>query len=53
MIDFGPGLFNGWITMLVGTEVGIDEGDILDVDACELVLDGSRIALTPLELGVM
>ncbi|MBT3272949.1 MAG: hypothetical protein HN368_07335 [Spirochaetales bacterium] len=53
MIDFGPGLFNGWITMLVGRELGIDESDILDVDACELVLDGTRITLTPLELGVM
>jgi hypothetical protein len=53
MLDFGPALFNGWITRLVGKELGIDEEDILDADAAELVLDGNRIALTPLELGVM
>jgi hypothetical protein len=51
--DFGPALFRGWITSLVGREIGIDEEDILDIDACQLVVDGKRIGLTPLELGVM
>lgn len=53
MLDFGPVLFNGWITGLVGSELGIDKDDLLDVDACELVVDGNRVAITPLELGVM
>jgi hypothetical protein len=53
LLDFGPALFNGWITSLVGREIGIEEEDILDVEACALVIDGKQIGLTPLELGVM
>ena len=53
LCDIGPALFNGWITGLVGRELVIEEEDILDIDACELVIDGNRIGLTPLELGVM
>jgi hypothetical protein len=53
MLDFGPGLFNGWITRLVGVELAIDEQEVLDAEACELVVNGSRVGLTPLELGVM
>ena len=53
VLDFGPALFNGWITSLVSKELGIDRDDILDSAACELVLDGNRIGLTKLELGIM
>jgi hypothetical protein len=53
MLDFGPGLFSGWLTSLVGLELGIEEEDLLDEGARELVLDGQRIELTPLEFGVM
>jgi hypothetical protein len=52
VLDFGPGLFNGWLTSLVGLELGVEQEDILDVEARELVLDGQRIGLTPLEFGV-
>ncbi len=53
LLDFGPGLFNGWIARLVGIQLGAYEEDFVDVDACELVVGDSRVGLTPLELGVM
>ncbi len=53
MLDFGPELFSGWLTSLVGLELGVEQEDVLDVEARELVLDGQRIGLTPLEFGVM
>jgi hypothetical protein len=53
VLDFGPGLFNGWLTSLVGDELGIAEEDVLDEEACELLVDGERVGLTPLEFGVM
>jgi DNA-binding response OmpR family regulator len=37
----------------VRAELGVEERDILDRDARELVYDGNRIGLTPLEFGVM
>ena len=53
MLDFGPGLVDGWMAGHVRAELGLDQHEILDRDARELVLDGSRIGLTPLEFGVM
>jgi two-component system alkaline phosphatase synthesis response regulator PhoP len=53
MLDFGPELFSGWLTSLVGLELGVEREDVLDVEARELVLDGQRIGLTPLEFDVM
>lgn len=53
MLDFGPGLFSGWLTSLVGLELGVEQEALLDVGARELVLDGQRIGLTPLEFGVI
>jgi hypothetical protein len=53
MLDFGPDLFSGWLTSLVGLELGVEPEDVLDVGARELVVDGQRIGLTPLEFGVM
>jgi hypothetical protein len=53
MLDFGPGLFSGWLTSLVGLELGVEQEDVLDVGARELVLNGQRIGLTPLEFGVI
>ena len=29
VLDFGPALFNGWITKLVGLHLGVDEGDVV------------------------
>jgi hypothetical protein len=53
MLDFGPGLVNGWMAGHVRAELGLKEQEILDRDAHELILDGSRLGLTPLEFGVM
>jgi hypothetical protein len=53
MLDFGPGLMDGWMAGHVRAELGLDEQEVLDRNARELVFDGSRIGLTPLEFGVM
>ncbi len=53
VLDFGAGLFSGWLTRLVGDDLGVAEEEILDEDACELLVDGERVGLTPLEFGVM
>jgi hypothetical protein len=53
MLDFGPALVDGWLAGLVAAELGVEEGGILDIDARELVLNGQRAGLTPLEFGVI
>jgi hypothetical protein len=53
MLDFGPKLVDGWMADHVRAELGLDEQEILDRDARELVFNESRISLTPLEFGVM
>jgi len=53
LLDFGPGLFIGWLTSLVGDELGVEEKGVLDEEACELLVDGERVGLAPLEFGVM
>lgn len=53
VLDLGPASVDGWLAGLIGSELGVEEGGILDVDARELVLDDQRIGLTPLEFGVM
>jgi len=53
MIDFGPTSVDGWLAGLVAAELGVEEGGILDIDARELVLNGQRTGLTPLEFGVI
>ncbi len=53
MLDFGPGSVDGWICNLVAAELGVTEDQLLDASARELVLNGRRIPLTPLEFGVV
>jgi len=53
MLDFGPGLVNGWMAGHVRAELGVREEELLNYDARELILAGQRVALTPLEFGVM
>ena len=54
MLDFGPGSVDGWLARLAAAELGIDDAaGILDLEARELVLETGRVALTPLELGVI
>ena len=53
MLDFGPGSFDGWLSDLVGRELGLKNEEILDVAARELVNDEERVGLTVLEFGVL
>lgn len=52
LLDFGPGSVDGWICNLVAAELGIAEEQLLDSRTREIILDGERVALTPLEFGV-
>jgi hypothetical protein len=51
-LDFGPDSVDGWITGLVGAELGVGAGRLLDHDRKALVLDGEEVALTRLEYGL-
>ena len=58
VLDMGAGSVDGWLARLVGEEVdagaGAPDADaLLDEAAHEAVIDGERIALTPLEFGVL
>ncbi len=53
MLDFGPGSVDGWINGLLSEELGASDDQLLDHRAHELVLGDERIALTPLEYGVV
>ncbi len=52
VLDFGPDLILGWLDGHLRASVEMEE-DLLDYDARELVIDDRRIALTPLEFGVI
>jgi DNA-binding response OmpR family regulator len=53
-LDFGSGSVDGWLADLAAAELGVTHGPAwLDVDARELVLDGTRRALTPLEFDLL
>jgi hypothetical protein len=53
MLDFGPQSVDGWLAGLVAAELGIDDEQMLDAEARELVLGGRRVALTRREFAVM
>ena len=53
MLDFGPSSVDGWLARLVAAELGMPSGEMLDVDARELVMGDSRIRLTKLEFSVL
>ena len=58
-LDMGVDSVDGWLGNLLAREVGTANDPVaptpslLDEQARELVVDGSRIALTPLEFGVL
>jgi hypothetical protein len=52
MLDFGPSSVDGWLARQVAAELGVEDDDLLDANAHELVLDGRRVTLTPLEYSV-
>jgi Transcriptional regulatory protein, C terminal len=57
-LDMGVDSVDGWLSNLLAQETGTATGEaashspLLDEQARELVVDGSRVALTPLEFGV-
>jgi len=54
MLDFGPSSVDGWLAGLAADELGIRSApSLLDAEARELVLGAQRVALTPLEFGVI
>jgi hypothetical protein len=53
MLDFGPSSIDGWLLMMVGAELGVEEEGLLDRDSRQLVVEGTRVKLTPLEFRVM
>jgi hypothetical protein len=58
-LDMGVGSVDGWLGNLLAREVGTvivetaSPSTLLDEQARELVLNGSRVGLTPLEFGVL
>jgi hypothetical protein len=52
-LDFGPGSVDGWLAGLVAAELGLEARLRLDETSHEVVIEGSRIGLTPLEFGVL
>jgi len=53
MLDFGPASIDGWLSRLVGNELGIEETSLLDPDSRAVIVDGQKVDLTPLEFAVM
>ena len=53
MLDFGPASVDGWLARIVASELGVQEGGVLDVRARQLVLDERRLDLTPLEFELL
>jgi hypothetical protein len=53
VLDFGPESVDGWLAGLVADELGLETTIALEPTAGELLLDGKRIALTPLEFAVV
>jgi hypothetical protein len=53
VLDFGPLSVDGWLTRLAANELGVEvDEDWIDLDAHEVVLDGTRVKLTKLEFDL-
>jgi hypothetical protein len=52
-LDFGPGSVDGWLAGLVADELGLESRLQLDETAHEVVIEATRIHLTPLDFGVL
>jgi DNA-binding response OmpR family regulator len=53
MLDFGSGSVDGWLAGLVAKELAAADALLLDAGARELIVDGQRRPLTPLEFDVL
>jgi hypothetical protein len=52
-LDFGPDSVDGWLAGLAADELGLQNTIALEPGAGEMLLDGERITLTPLEFAVV
>jgi DNA-binding response OmpR family regulator len=52
-LDFGPESVDGWLGRLAAGELEVHEPIVLDDASHELIVDGTRAQLTPLEFGVL
>ncbi len=52
-LEFGPSSVDGWLTRIAADELGLPEDDLLDVRQRQLLIDGERIDLTPLEFELI
>lgn len=53
MLDFGPQSVDGWLARIAGAELMVEADSLLDPTQRQVVLDGHRIDLTPLEFDLM
>lgn len=53
MLDFGPGSVDEWLARVAATELGLNQEDLLDVSARELVIGEERVPLTRLEFDLL
>jgi hypothetical protein len=53
VLDFGPGSVDAWLRRLVRKELRIADRITLDLATREVVVEGMRTLLTPLECGVL
>src|SRR5688572_240214 len=53
LLDFGPASVDGWLTRVIGRELGAEDDQLLDVTQRQLVVDGRRLDLTKLETEVL
>jgi hypothetical protein len=53
ILEFGPGSVDAWLARIAASELGIADEELLDAENRQMVLDGERIDLTPLEFGVL
>jgi Transcriptional regulatory protein, C terminal len=52
VLDLGPDSVDGWLAALVRRQLGVREGQVLDEDTRELMVEGRPRVLTPLEFGM-
>jgi len=53
MLDFGPGSVDEWLARVAAAELDMNQEDLLDVNARELVIGEERVPLTRLEFDLL
>jgi DNA-binding response OmpR family regulator len=51
-VDLGPASVDGWLSRLVASDLELDD-ELLDERQRQLVIDGTRVDLTPLEFDLL